>query len=417
MAYSNNVITAPVSIYDVQRALNASANDVGRLCTHQNINMWAKCKPIYADKLEPLDYEHHEQIANYHAGLSIVKADTEVKFVEAVKAAFVSTQYQDKNGDCVMVKYDRPQGGMISPYRLTDFDGYNHTSELDYAFPTSLESISSVYSRKQPIEQTGSVLTDEALPDDSAQLQYYDNWLVNTINTRTMLHVLDLIHWALDNGISLSSFKRGIMMWNDDVTYVFVETIPWRSNVDLANELGSPSGKSVNVVEFYYNPTLVGQKYYCIPKFSYTTKCFTRFTFTGYPYYVPLFNKDYDAIEILGVSLDGSLTSFKTLYIEMQFQLPSTGETNPWEHASIYSDVSYLGNIVVKNENGGGEGIKPHYSYDLDGDGQIEGVMLLRDGDYPSGTKFRIRIWGTLAHLSNDETFYVTPEDNQLVIQ
>lgn len=414
MAYNNNVITAPVSIYDVQRALNASANDVGRLCSHQNINPWAKCKPIYADKLEPLDYEHHEQIANYHAGLSIVKANTEADFVAAVKVAFVSTQYQDKNGDCVMVKYDRPQGGRISPYRLTDFNGYNHMSELDFAFPTSLESISSVYSRNQPIEKTSSVLTDETLPDNSAQLQYYDTSLVNTINTRTMLHVLDLIHWALDNEISLSSFKRGIMMWNDDVTYVFVETIPWGSNVDLANELGSPSGKPVNVVEFYYNPTSVGQKYYCIPQFSYTTQCFTRFSFTGYPSLNILISKGYDAIEIIGVTLDGSLTSFKTLYIEMQYLLPGS---SIWVHVDISSDVNYLGNIVVKNESGGGEGIKYNYAYDLDGDGQIEGVMLLHDGDYQSGTKFRIRIWGTLANQSNVETFYVTPDDNQLVIQ
>ena len=45
MPYSNGKITAPVSIYDVRRALNASANDVGRLCAHQKINMWARYKP------------------------------------------------------------------------------------------------------------------------------------------------------------------------------------------------------------------------------------------------------------------------------------------------------------------------------------------------------------------------------------
>lgn len=410
---AKTLITAPVGVYDVQQVLATSDNDVGRLCVNTGINMWAKCKPINAGKVTPLDYEHSEQISNYHAGLSVVKANTEAAFISAVKAAFVNTQYQDKNGDCVMVKYDRPQGGMVSPYRLSDFDGYNHTSILDYVVPTT-DGISSVYSRNQPIDQTGSVLTDQSLPDDSAQLQYYDNWLVNTINTRQSLHVLDLIHWALGDAIALSSFKRGIMMWNDDVTYVFTETIPWGTNVDLANEMGSPSGKPVNVVEFYYNPTSVGQKYYCIPQFSYTTQCFTRFTFTGYPSYVPLFDKGYNAIEIMGVTLDGSLNSFKTLYLEMQFQLPNT---SLWEHVSIASNVGYLGSIVIKNESGDGEGIKSYYAYDLDGDGQTEGVMLLHDGDYQSGTKFRIRFWGTLANRTETETFYVTPDYNQLLIQ
>lgn len=410
---AKTLITAPVGVYDVQQVLATSDNDVGRLCVHSAINMWAKCKPINAGKYEPLDYEHSEQVTNYHAGLSVVVADTEQHFVTYVKAAFVSNDYKDKNGDCVMVKYDRPLGGRTSPYRLSDFDGYNHISELDYSFPNLLP-ISSVYSSQQPIEKTDAVLTDQSLPDDSAQLQYYDNWLVNTINTRQSLHALDLIHWAAANGMALSTLKRGIMMWNADVTYVFVETIPWGTDVDVANELGSPSGKSVNIVEFYYVPSGVGAyKYFCIPKFSYTTQCFTRFSFTGYPAYVPLFDKGYDAIEIMGVTLDGSLNSFKTLYLEMQFQLPNT---SLWEHVSIASNVGYLGNIVIKNENGGGEGIQSYYAYDLDGDGQTEGVMILRDGDYPSGTKFRIRFWGTLANRTETETFYTTPEYNQLVI-
>ena len=45
MAYQNGIITAPVSIYDVQRAIGNSSPDLGTLCTSGNINKWAKYKP------------------------------------------------------------------------------------------------------------------------------------------------------------------------------------------------------------------------------------------------------------------------------------------------------------------------------------------------------------------------------------
>lgn len=44
MSYNPNTqtITAPVSVYDVQQVLATSDNDVGRLCVHSAINMWAR---------------------------------------------------------------------------------------------------------------------------------------------------------------------------------------------------------------------------------------------------------------------------------------------------------------------------------------------------------------------------------------
>lgn len=48
MSYDRNTrkITAPVSIYDVQRALGEGSNDLGTLCRSAKINMWAKYRPI-----------------------------------------------------------------------------------------------------------------------------------------------------------------------------------------------------------------------------------------------------------------------------------------------------------------------------------------------------------------------------------
>jgi hypothetical protein len=46
MSYSKGRITAPVSVHDVQVALGVGSGDVGTLCTHQNINVWARYRPI-----------------------------------------------------------------------------------------------------------------------------------------------------------------------------------------------------------------------------------------------------------------------------------------------------------------------------------------------------------------------------------
>ena len=46
MAYNNGIVTAPVSIYDVQRALSDSSQDVKTLCMADNVNKWSKCKPV-----------------------------------------------------------------------------------------------------------------------------------------------------------------------------------------------------------------------------------------------------------------------------------------------------------------------------------------------------------------------------------
>ena len=48
MSYNseNGIISAPVSIYDVKRALGESSNDLATLCKSENINIWSKYKPI-----------------------------------------------------------------------------------------------------------------------------------------------------------------------------------------------------------------------------------------------------------------------------------------------------------------------------------------------------------------------------------
>ena len=48
MSYNptEKIISAPVSIYDVQQCFGSGRNDVGGLIANVNINKWAKYKPV-----------------------------------------------------------------------------------------------------------------------------------------------------------------------------------------------------------------------------------------------------------------------------------------------------------------------------------------------------------------------------------
>ena len=54
MGYSNGKITAPVSVYDVQRALGVSENDIKTLCLSNRVNMWSKIKPVEPAQSTPV---------------------------------------------------------------------------------------------------------------------------------------------------------------------------------------------------------------------------------------------------------------------------------------------------------------------------------------------------------------------------
>lgn len=70
MSYSNGLILAPVGSYpdtgDIQQALGTSTGNLGTLCTHRNINVFARWKPIWLTGDRPTD----AQIATARYGLA-----------------------------------------------------------------------------------------------------------------------------------------------------------------------------------------------------------------------------------------------------------------------------------------------------------------------------------------------------------
>ena len=125
MAYSNNRITAPVSIYDIQQALGSGTTDLGTLIVNGNINKWARYKPVRTSTklVSTITYSTRKGVnfgldvpfCNTDAGSGWV-ADVMNKMVwDIMGRDYVGWNYLKPRGDRT------PQGGVQEFYRITDF--------------------------------------------------------------------------------------------------------------------------------------------------------------------------------------------------------------------------------------------------------------------------------------------------------
>ena len=127
-----------VSIEDVRTVLNYNSNDLGTLCgnSNNNVNKWAKHKPIvYANAIAPLtDAQFKEK--NY--GLTIPNPLT---------GNYTKIDDVILNAEDAYV-YTKPSGLMASPFRLTDFNNYDHSVKAPInGFPGTIYIPSNVTTR------------------------------------------------------------------------------------------------------------------------------------------------------------------------------------------------------------------------------------------------------------------------------
>lgn len=136
MGYVGNMVEKPVSIYDLQQALGTSETDLGSLCTHANINKWAKYKPFRLNKISLVTLQERknatfglQKVANT-AAKTAWSNPTEANFNAAVTAAAAAWSYLKPRGAAVTGVH------VDEPYRLADFVndaethmGYKHTTE------------------------------------------------------------------------------------------------------------------------------------------------------------------------------------------------------------------------------------------------------------------------------------------------
>lgn len=126
--YADGKVTTPINVADLSQLLNRSQEDinkveysnlltsVGGLCTHPNINMWAKNRPMAE---LPMGEVTDDQRKKVDFGLDIPYYASAKELETAIRNDIADWQIK------------LPTGGEKSPYSLAHFIGYNHNAHVD----------------------------------------------------------------------------------------------------------------------------------------------------------------------------------------------------------------------------------------------------------------------------------------------
>lgn len=140
MSVSNGRITAPVSIQDVKTVLGMSSNDVGTLCKSGKINKWSKYKPVSYPALFPSgEAQWRGDAASTLWGMQVDILD-DAPIWNGGKDVYEESSFPHYN-----YVYDKPVGGAIAPYRLQDFNGYNHNATELYIQEIQKGTVDEIY--------------------------------------------------------------------------------------------------------------------------------------------------------------------------------------------------------------------------------------------------------------------------------
>ena len=119
MGLSGSLLSAPVKMSEVKTCIDASSvTSLKSLCTHSNINMWAKYKPVDSPCSGAITEEQRRKVGY---GLSAVGYDITD---DDVRRQMISAAESGNYG----YTYTKP--GQI--YRICDFIGYNHACKVPF---------------------------------------------------------------------------------------------------------------------------------------------------------------------------------------------------------------------------------------------------------------------------------------------
>ena len=110
MAYSNGIITKPISIDDIKIALGVWDNSISALCKSPQINMWSRYKPV----INPAPFSSNDG-AGFDGKYGIIPfLFSDLSIIDRYYGL------NDRNG----WQHNAPTGGATAPYRFEDFAGY-----------------------------------------------------------------------------------------------------------------------------------------------------------------------------------------------------------------------------------------------------------------------------------------------------
>lgn len=204
MSYNSEtgIISAPVSIDDVKRALGESSNDLATLCKSENINIWSKYKPISCKgefKEYPIREDSEEIVTSSYSNFTcVVRCGMNIPMdtyknlrynyggegfaIEACKNLYKDNVYGvrgiDKdastNSHTVYASGKHfPKGGANSPYRLGDFRNYN-SKAISNMFQSSIPQFHTVEVYYSSIRKFNCVLYMNTHVDNNTNLTMDD---------------------------------------------------------------------------------------------------------------------------------------------------------------------------------------------------------------------------------------------------
>lgn len=125
---NNGIITSPVNLKsDIATVLGTSDTNLSSLCTNDNINKWARYKPVRYDSVSALT-EEQRRFASYGFDIDY-------------SADIYIPNLFDKAQENPEWVYLRPQAG--NWFRTLDFNGYNHNAVVPFSyrsFPTEINT-------------------------------------------------------------------------------------------------------------------------------------------------------------------------------------------------------------------------------------------------------------------------------------
>lgn len=192
------IISAPVSIDDVKRALGESSNDLATLCKSENINIWSKYKPISCKgefKEYPIREDSEEIVtSSYSKFTCVVRCGMNIPMdtyknlrnnyggegfaIKACNNLYKDNVYGQTGGihdnTTTMVSGKHfPKGGANSPYRLSDFRNYSSKATPN-AFMTSIPLFHTVEVYYSSIRKFNCVLYMNTHVDNNTNLTMDD---------------------------------------------------------------------------------------------------------------------------------------------------------------------------------------------------------------------------------------------------
>lgn len=194
MSIVEGTIVKPVSIEDVKKVLGVTENDLGKLCRSDKINMWCRYKPV--------SYPSYSETNRWKLGVGIVLGDMSDTPEEVALAEQGVYKWW----------YQQPTGGKNSPYRLTDFMGYNPNCRCPLAFSMPTNGI--IYG---DLSNGVSITVDEDISDANVTLNDIFN-IAGYGDFRLSLAIIDndiVKCWffgpqvnGLDNNATSSDYKN-----------------------------------------------------------------------------------------------------------------------------------------------------------------------------------------------------------------